>query len=151
MVEVIENSGRTNQGLIRSLLRRSPKHGYIAIYDAWVDKNRDGTGEYYNHHKVLTVNGVWYGHKNMKIVYTGSQNLSGVGVNANNDILMRVHDNRTYDAYNRQLNLIRDKYTRNVTASLATASPRVSGAPSADGGGTSASDPLDEVESVLDR
>jgi len=151
VVEVIENSGRSNQRLIRSLLRRSPKHGYIPVYDAWVDRNRDGTGEYYNHHKVLTVNGVWFGHKNMKIVYTGSQNLSGVGVVANNDILMRVHDDRTYNAYNRQLNLIRDKYTKNVTASVLVARRGVAEPPTADSDGTSSGHPSDEVESVLDR
>jgi len=70
---------------------------------------------------------------------------------ANNDILMRVHDDRTYNAYNRQLNLIRDKYTKNVTVSVLGARRGVAESPTADSRESSSGHPSDEVESVLDR
>ena len=43
----------------------------IPVYDAWHDKNHNGHAGLYNHHKLMTINGSWYGHPNSKVPYTG--------------------------------------------------------------------------------
>ncbi len=112
-VEVLYNSGRSGGSVVRALLKRSPRYGVIPLYNCWVDRNNNGLGELYMHHKLLTINGIWFA-KNAKVVYTGSQNFTGPGTTANNDILFRIIDNATHDAYMKNLNYIRDRHTRRV-------------------------------------
>jgi len=87
----------------------------MPVYDSWVDKNHNNLAELYMHHKLLAINGRWFGHPDTKVSYTGSQNYSGPATVSNNDIVLRVKDNATYNAYNANLNYIRAHYTKKVT------------------------------------
>lgn len=118
-VEVILNGARTNARVIAALLKKSSAYGVMKVYDAWVDKNHNDYAEVYMHHKLLAVDGKWFGHPTTKIVYTGSQNFTGPATRANNDILFRVHDDATYDAYAHNLDFIRDGYTKKITVAPA--------------------------------
>jgi hypothetical protein len=121
-VEVVLNRGRTTPRILVTLLRRSSKYGVMPVYDAWVDKNRNNMAELYMHHKLLTVNGKWFG-QNTKISYTGSQNLTGPGTLVNNDIILRIKDKGVHNAYMKNLNYIRDNYTRRVRQAPVVPSP----------------------------
>lgn len=112
-VEVITNKGRVGSTILAILLKKSKKHGRMAVYDAWVDRNADRVGERYVHHKVITINGRWFGKGNTKVVYTGSQNFTGPGTSLNNEVLLRVKHGPTHDAYARHLDGIR-RHTKRV-------------------------------------
>lgn len=114
-VQVIYNSGVTSRSVTAALLKPSPTYGMIPVYDAWVDKNNDGHAGLYAHHKLLTINGVWFGHPNTKVTYTGSQNLTGPATRVNNDVILRILDDATHDAYVHNMSFARDRYTKRVT------------------------------------
>lgn len=107
-VEIIYNSGRTSVHVQKVLFRRSAKYGVIRLYDAWLDRNLDDRPEQYMHHKVLAINGVWSGRRNAKVTYAGSQNFTGNATTDNNDIILRILDDATYDAYAKNLSYIQD-------------------------------------------
>lgn len=113
-VEVIINTGTSNVNVMKILLKKSKKYGQMRVFDAWKDGNRNGKPSLYIHHKLLTVNGVWFGHKNTKVTYTGSQNYTGQGTTANNDMILRVVDNKIHDAYVKNFRYIRDKYSKRL-------------------------------------
>lgn len=113
-VTVIYNSGRTSRSVTAALLRRS-RYGMMGVYDSWVDKNHNGVAEIYMHLKMVTINGVWFGHPNTKVTYTGSQNFTGVAIRANNDLLLRIIDPATHDAYARNFDFILRHYPKRVT------------------------------------
>jgi hypothetical protein len=113
-VEVILNSGKTSPKVIAALLRRSPRHGQMLVHDAWYDKDRNRRAELYIHHKALTIDGRWFG-RNAKIVYTGSQNFNEPAIRSNNELVLRIRDRATLQAYSRNLNLIRDRYSKRLT------------------------------------
>jgi hypothetical protein len=108
-VEVIYNSGRASTKVTRTLLKRSATYGVIRVFDSWVDRNYNDRAELYMHHKVLTINGVWYGRPHTKVVYTGSQNFTANATDDNNDIIFRMVDDAAYDAYTQNLNYIRSR------------------------------------------
>jgi hypothetical protein len=115
-IDVILNKGRTNTRVIAALLKRSPRYGVMRLNDAWVDKNHNDKAEVYMHHKLLAVNGKWFGHPATKVVYTGSQNYSAPATVSNNDIVLRIIDGPVYDAYNANLNyILRSGYTKKLT------------------------------------
>jgi hypothetical protein len=107
-VDVIMNQGRSSRSIIKELIRKTKK-GQIPVYNAWRDKNRNDYGEMYVHHKAMIINGRWFG-QNKKVVYTGSQNLTSTGVRINDDQILRVVDNATYNAYSRNFSYINGKY-----------------------------------------
>ncbi len=113
-VSIIANKFNTSPRVLQVLLRRSSRSGQITFYNAAIDTNRNGKRDKYMHHKVLMVNGRWFG-QNKKVVYTGSANFTGTATLANNEIIMRVLDNKTYDAYYRNYNYIRDNWTKRLT------------------------------------
>lgn len=115
VVQVLQNSFKTGPKVMQTLLKPSRKHGVMKVYDGGIDTNRDGKRDLYMHHKVLTVNGVWFGHRDSRVVYTGSANLTGPGLLANNEILLRVTGTPTYNAYAQNLVYIRDRWTKRVT------------------------------------
>lgn len=114
-VDVILNSGRTGDLIMRTLLKRSSRYGKIRVYDAWYDGNNNNVAGRYIHHKLVMINGKWYGDSSTKVVYTGSQNFTSTGTLYNNDLLLRVIDGRTYNAYNSNMNYIRERKTRRIT------------------------------------
>lgn len=113
LVEVITNKARVGPTAMSILLKKSKRNGQLKVYDAWVDGNRDGVGERYVHHKVVTINGRWFGKGNTKVVYTGSQNFTGPGTARNNEVLLRVKHGPTHDAYARHLDGLR-KHTKRL-------------------------------------
>lgn len=113
-VEVIINTGTSNVNVMKILLKNSKKYGQMRVFDAWKDGNRNGKPGLYIHHKVLTVNGVWFGHTNTKVTYTGSQNYTGQGTTANNDMILRVVSNTIHDAYVKNFRYIRDRYSKRL-------------------------------------
>lgn len=111
-VEVITNKGRVGPAILPILLKKSKRYGQMRVYDAWVDRDRDRVAERYVHHKVLMVNGRWFGKGDVKVVYTGSQNLTGPGTTRNNDLILRVKHGPTRDAYGRHLDALRQHTKR---------------------------------------
>ena len=107
-VDVIMNQGRASRTIIRQLIKKT-KYGQIPVYNAWVDRNRNDYGELYVHHKALIINGRWSG-RNTKVVFTGSQNLTSTGTRINDDVILRVIDGATYNAYSRNFSYINGKY-----------------------------------------
>ena len=112
----------------------------MRIYNGGIDSNKNGKRDLYVHHKVLTVNGVWFAHPNTRIVYTGSANLTGPGLLANNEILLRIVGTPTYNAYAGNLAYIRDRWTRRVTRAPRVSAARESKLDSALEGATSTED-----------
>jgi hypothetical protein len=130
-VTVILNSGRTNPKVISTLVKRSSKRGVMPVYDVWRDKNKNGIGEFYMHHKMYQINGKWFGNSSTKVVYTGSQNFTGPGQLANDDIILRIKDNATYNAYSGEMTSIKNRYGKKLTraprvASLSSSSSKPS-------------------------
>jgi phosphatidylserine/phosphatidylglycerophosphate/cardiolipin synthase-like enzyme len=107
-VDVIMNQGRASRSIIKQLIKKT-KYGQIPVYNAWRDRNRNDYGELYVHHKALIINGRVFG-RNQKVVWTGSQNLTSTGTRLNDDIVMRVNDNATYDAYSRNFSYIAGRW-----------------------------------------
>ena len=91
-------------------LERLPfeKHGVAA-------SSENGKAELYVHHKVMTINGHWFGRSNTKVVYTGSQNYTNPGTRLNDELVLRIRDGATLNAYDRNLNLIRDRHAKRLT------------------------------------
>jgi phosphatidylserine/phosphatidylglycerophosphate/cardiolipin synthase-like enzyme len=123
-VQIIANSFNTGPRVLEVLLRRSSRYGQIPFYNAAIDTNGNGVRDKYMHHKVLMINGKWFG-QSTKVVYTGSANFSGTATLANNEIILRVKHAKTYDAYYSNFNYIRNNWTKRVTRppSIATSSP----------------------------
>lgn len=115
VVQVLQNNFKTGPKVMQTLLKPSRKHGVMKVYDAGIDSDRNGKRDLYMHHKVLTINGVWFGHRDSRLVYTGSANLTGPGLLANNEIMLRVIGTPTYNAYAENLTYIRDRWTKRVT------------------------------------
>ena len=61
----------------------------------------------------MTINGL-LGGKNVKITWTGSQNFTALGTLANNELVLRVVDDKVVDAYNTNFAFIRDRYTKRM-------------------------------------
>lgn len=108
-VDVILNQGRASRSIIRELIRPT-KSGQIPVYNAWRDRNRNDYGEMYVHHKALIINGRWYGRRDAKVVYTGSQNLTSTGVSVNDDQVLRVVDATTYNRYSANFSYIAGRW-----------------------------------------
>ncbi len=115
-VDVIYNSARTNRNVTKALLKRSTKYGTMKVYDAWKDRNHNGLPERYMHHKALIINGIWFAKNNVKVTYTGSQNFTANATLDNNDIIFRILDTATYDAYSKNFSYIRDHSTQRVVS-----------------------------------
>jgi phosphatidylserine/phosphatidylglycerophosphate/cardiolipin synthase-like enzyme len=98
-VDATINHGRISRGILSQLLKKSARYGQIRLFDAWRDKNRNDYAELYVHHKAFIINGRWNGRPNAKVVYTGSQNLTSTGIRVNDDMILRVMDAGTYNAY----------------------------------------------------
>ncbi len=113
-VSIIANKFNTSPKVFQVLLKRSYRYGQITFYNAAIDTNGNGKRDKYMHHKVLMVNGRWFG-QNKKVVYTGSANFTGTATLANNELIMRVIDDKTYDAYYGNFNYIRNNWTKRVT------------------------------------
>ena len=113
-VSVILNGFNASPKVLGVLLKRSTRYGQMTVFNAGIDTNRNGLRDKYMHHKVLMVNGTWFG-QSKKVVYTGSANFTGTALLANNEIIMRVLDNPTYDAYYRNFNYIRNNWTKRIT------------------------------------
>ena len=129
-VSVIINGFNVGPKVLQVLLRRSARSGQMTVYNAAIDTNGNGRRDKYMHHKVLMVNGRWFS-QSKKVVYTGSANLTGTALLANNEIIMRVIDNKTYDAYYRNFNYIRNNWTKRITVAPpipVTASTKVAAA-----------------------
>jgi hypothetical protein len=112
-VQVMINKGRISRSILHALLKHSKKYGKMGVYNAWYDRNNNDFAELYVHHKTLTINGL-LGGRNVKVTWTGSQNFTGPGTRANNDIILRVVDPSVTDAYNRNFAYIRKHYTRRM-------------------------------------
>jgi len=113
-VQIIANKFNTNPR-VQQILLRPTRHGQIRFYDAGYDIDHDGKREYM-HHKVVAISGVWFGRKNAKVVYTGSANFSGPATLRNNELVLRVLDDKTYDAYMHNFAYIRNDWTHRITA-----------------------------------
>ena len=110
-VQVILNNFQTGTVIRRELLR-STSHGKVKVYNAGIDTNHNGKHDKYMHHKVIMISGVWAGSKSAKVVYTGSANFTGLATLTNNEIIMRIRHNATYNAYAENFIHIRDHWTK---------------------------------------
>jgi phosphatidylserine/phosphatidylglycerophosphate/cardiolipin synthase-like enzyme len=125
-VEVVLNKARTSRTVFAALLKSTP-NGRIKIYDAWYDGNDNGVAGLYIHNKVVAINGVWFGRRE-KVVYTGSQNFSEEGNRVNDELILQINNNDIHDAYVRNLNYIRDHWTkRQITSVPASLAARTTG------------------------
>ncbi|SDT21529.1 Phosphatidylserine/phosphatidylglycerophosphate/cardiolipin synthase [Friedmanniella luteola] len=113
-VSVIINGFNISPKVLQVLLKRSTRTGQMTVYDAGIDQNKNGKRDKYMHHKVLMVNGRWFS-QSKKVVYTGSANFTGTALLANNELIMRVIDNKTYDAYHSNFNYIRNNWVKRIT------------------------------------
>lgn len=113
-VSVIINKFNISPKVLQVLLRWSSRSGQMTVYDAGIDQNKNGRRDKYMHHKALMINGKWFG-QSRKVVYTGSANFTGTALLANNELIMRVIDDKTYDAYLKNFNYIRNNWTRRIT------------------------------------
>lgn len=113
-VSVIINGFQIGPKVLQVLLKPSKRSGQMTVYNAGIDTNGNGVRDKYMHHKVVMINGRWFS-QSKKVVYTGSANFSGTATLANNEIIMRVVDGKTYDAYYSNFNYIRNNWTKRVT------------------------------------
>jgi phosphatidylserine/phosphatidylglycerophosphate/cardiolipin synthase-like enzyme len=111
---VIINGFNVSPKVLQVLLKRSSRSGVMTVYNAGIDTNKNGKRDKYMHHKVVMISGVWFA-QSKKVVYTGSANFSGTGTLANNELIMRVLDNKTFDAYYKNFIYIRDNWTKRIT------------------------------------
>ncbi|HEX8508740.1 MAG TPA: phospholipase D-like domain-containing protein, partial [Propionibacteriaceae bacterium] len=107
IVEVITNGPLAGSGVIKTLLKKSAKYGVMPVYDALFDKDKNGVADLYVHHKVVTINGNWNGNPSSTLVYAGSQNFTVNSTRQNNEMIHRLSDRATYDAYARNIGSIR--------------------------------------------
>jgi hypothetical protein len=113
-VQVINNKFKTSSVIMRTLLKRSAKHGKMPVYNAGIDTNGNGKRDKYMHHKVVAISGNLFGKSNSKVVFTGSANFSGKATLSNNELILRVTDNKTFDAYAANFAYIRHGWTKKV-------------------------------------
>lgn len=112
-VQVILNNFKTGTVIRRALLKNT-KYGKVKVYNAGIDTNHNGKHDKYMHHKAIMINGVWRGDTTSKLVYTGSANFTGLATLTNNEIIMRVMSNATYNAYAANFIYIRKDWTKRV-------------------------------------
>ena len=112
--------------MFTALLKSSPTYGKINIYDGWYDANDNDIAELYVHHKYVTISGNWNGHRDMELVYTGSQNFTDDGLRRNNEITLRIHDdgNGIHHQYGLNFNFIRDNHTKGKITSVPSVAQR---------------------------
>ncbi len=144
VVDILLNKARTGQTVFSALLKSSPTYGKINIYDGWYDANNNDIAELYVHHKYITISGNWNGHRDMELVYTGSQNFTDGGLRRNNELTLRIHDNGNgiHHEFGLNFNFIRDNHTKGKITSV----------PAAEHGGLKADglDSQDEIERLID-
>jgi phosphatidylserine/phosphatidylglycerophosphate/cardiolipin synthase-like enzyme len=99
--------------VLKVLLRKSKKHGRMAVYNAWRDWRKKAVAGLYVHHKFATISGP-IGGRNTKMILTGSQNFTALGTTANNDLVLRVMDGRMLGQYNTNFAFIRNRYTKRM-------------------------------------
>ena len=112
---MILNRATAHRKILSALLKPSEIQGRMPVFDAWHDQNKNGKADLYVHHKVMTINGHWFGRSNTKVVYTGSQNYTNPGTRLNDELVLRIRDGATLNAYDRNLNLIRDRHAKRLT------------------------------------
>ena len=128
-VQVMINRGRISKVVLKALLKPSKKYGKLPVYNAWRDWRKKAIAGLYVHHKFMTIDGLLDG-KNVKITWTGSQNFTALATQANNELVLRVIDDKVVDAYNGNFAFIRDKYTQRMRSvpSITREAGRVGGA-----------------------
>ncbi len=112
-VQVMVNRGRISKVVLKVLLKPSKKYGKMPVYDAWRDWRKKAVAGLYVHHKFMTINGL-LGGQNVKMTWTGSQNFTALATQANNELVLRVVDDKVVDAYNTNFAFIRDRYTKRM-------------------------------------
>jgi phosphatidylserine/phosphatidylglycerophosphate/cardiolipin synthase-like enzyme len=113
-VEVILNRATAHRKILSALLKPSSIQGRIPVLDAWQDQNKNGKADLYVHHKVTTINGTWFGRSNTKVVYTSSQNFTNPGTRLNDELVLRIRDGATLDAYSTNFDQIRDRHAKKL-------------------------------------
>lgn len=92
------------------------KASTIVVKDANAMKNGQ---EYYMHHKFIAINGYYADpalsdkeNRSSKIVFAGSPNLTSTGLRHNNEVMLRVRDDKNHAAYTKQFETIWNKYSK---------------------------------------
>ena len=114
VVQVITNGPLAGPGVLGELLQKSAKYGVMPVYDALYDKDSNGIADLYVHHKVITVNGNWNGNSRTKLVYTGSQNFTVNSTRQNNELIYRLSDLASYNAYTQNIIDVRTNHSRRL-------------------------------------
>ena len=114
VVQIITNVPLAGPGIMKALLKRSSRYGVMPVYDALHDKDKNGVAYLFVHHKALTINGTWSGNTRSKLVYTGSQNFTVNSTRNNNEIVHRLADTVSYNAYATNIKNIRSNHSRRI-------------------------------------
>lgn len=114
VVQVITNVPLAGPGIMQALLQQSSRYGIMPVYDALYDNDKNGVADLYVHHKVLTINGNWYGNTRSKLVYTGSQNFTDNSTRNNNEIIYRIADVASYSSYAANIINLRTNHAKRI-------------------------------------
>ncbi len=109
-VDILWSGDRIEQKIIDILLKKTSK----GVMPVWNGRLSKGEGSVYMHHKVLMINGVFYGNKANRAVYAGTANFTVNTETESNEIVLRIGDDAIYRQFNDQINYIRGKHGERV-------------------------------------
>ncbi len=114
-VEVIYSGERIEKKVTEILVAKSNGR-QIPVYNGRANYN---VGTTYMHHKVVMIDGVYYGNKANRAIYTGSANFTSNTQRECNEIMIRIGITQAnyvvWQQFTANLNLIRGSYSKRVT------------------------------------
>lgn len=97
-IQLFYNSNQMDQDIM-NILKTPAKDGRT------IDTQDAHNSKISVHHKMFSINGL-YRSKNTRFVVAGNSNMTGAGIHANNDMLVRVVTDAAYNAYQKQFVLL---------------------------------------------
>ncbi len=110
IVQVITNKQYVETDVVAALIKPGGKYGGVNLFNGQYDANHNGIPETYVHHKYMIINGVYAGNNKSKITLMGSICWEGSPQRDSNEVMLKITDAATYNAFTNNFSLIRDHY-----------------------------------------
>jgi phosphatidylserine/phosphatidylglycerophosphate/cardiolipin synthase-like enzyme len=146
-VEIIYSKVETDQAVIDALRKPGGAFGGPVVRDGSKDVDGNGTNDLYVHHKYFIIDGNYAGDRSSRLVFTGSANFANNALRYNNEIILKVNEAATYEAFRVNFVEIRDFITAPAVLAAAPAAP----APLTPNLRTTGVDPIPYVTSSSER
>jgi hypothetical protein len=125
LIQAVYPADTVEAPVVRELLAYNGPYGKIKLYNGRLDRDKDGELDLYVHSKYLIINGGYGSRNDVKAVYTGSPNFTSNSLRESNETALRIGIDSVYDAFDKNFNFMRDRYSIPVTKVPSVAAHRL--------------------------